>query len=645
MARFLLVFLVVLLIVPACADITVTIDPAVQYQTILGWGASSGPLNVSPYLRDQVLDAAVNELGLTRLRIEIDRRGWEGPLNDDADPFHINWTAFKTAATDEKMLNTVVPFKQRVEANGDTFYAYVSPSFFQGGSTGDIPQWMLDNPDEYAEWAIAYLLYIKQKYGITPQHFSICNEAGNNNRISPQVIAKMITAMAPRLQAAGLSTKYVVSEGVNAGVTWSYINWLEKNAPGVWPYVSLISYHLYGDRSQRQQIYEFAKAKGIPTAETEYMGTTIKDLYEDLTLGGVSFWEHYVLAGPWDGNGTYIRTNICGDAFTRYVEYWNFRQVMHYVRPGAVRVKAESDDPTLRTVAFSKGGKMTVVLISKGVKDAQTVKVAGLPDGSYGVCRTVQNRPYQETGVQQAAGGSFTVNLPAETVLTIYPYSGVNQPPTITEWQANPAYLEPPTTQVTLTAQATDAEIDPLTFAWEVENVPAGATVALETPTAARTKAMGLTIPGEYLFKVTVSDQTHKVSREVKVIVYPGNQPPEIMGMHNRFPVTMILPITQTMLVADVRDLENDQGTFLWSVIQQPDGANATFEKPTAKRTKVSGLTVAGDYTFRFTVQDVHHTVAQDYTVTVYPGLTRQGLLDPNAPKSVPTQPAADPRP
>jgi len=60
------------------------------------------------------------------------------------------------------------------------------------------------------------------------------------------------------------------------------------------------------------------------------MGTRVQNLYEDLVLGGVSYWEHYGLAGPWGGNGTYYTTHISGASFTRYAEYWSFRQIMHY---------------------------------------------------------------------------------------------------------------------------------------------------------------------------------------------------------------------------------------------------------------------------------------------------------------------------
>jgi len=232
----------------AFADVTATIDPAVKHQTILGWGATASKGQISEYQLQRIVDAAVNELGLTRLRLEPPRREWEDPFNDDADANHIEWGAFKTGQTDRIIANVIAPFKRLVEANGDPFNLYVSPSFFDGGSSGSAMPWMLKEPEEYAEWATAYLLYLKNKHNITADYYCVCNEAGNNNAYSPQVVARMIKALGPRLRAAGLPTKIEFPEGVNAATSWRYIQQIQ-NDPDIWKYIGLVTYHLYGDAS------------------------------------------------------------------------------------------------------------------------------------------------------------------------------------------------------------------------------------------------------------------------------------------------------------------------------------------------------------------------------------------------------------
>jgi hypothetical protein len=79
------------------------------------------------------------------------------------------------------------------------------------------------------------------------------------------------------------------------------------------------------------------------------------------------------------------------------------------------------------------------------------------------------------------------------------------------------------------------------------------------------------------------------------------------------------LPQTTTELRGGGMDLEGDPLTFRWSIVQQPPGADARLEVPTEGKCKLSNLTVAGDYVFRFEVSDPTHTVAQTLTVPVHP--------------------------
>jgi len=612
----------VLLVMPSllAADAVVTLDTNTRYQTILGWGATVTEIDLPAALRQQILDEAVNDLGLTRLRLEIPRREWEDPLNDDGDPNHINWNAFKTTTTDRLMKDWVIPFKQRVEARGEPFNLYVSPSFFDGGSTGSVPVWMLYSPGEYAEWATAFLLYLRNTYGVVADYYCICNEAGNNNPFTPQVVADMIKALGPRLQNLGFTTKIEFPESISPDTAWKYIQTTKDDAD-MWRWVGVITYHLYGSRTSRPLIRDFALSKGIPTGQTEYMGTTIDDLYEDLTEGGVSFWEHYALIWYGDdaGSGLYFAANYNRTSFSRYREYWKFRQVMHYVRPGAVRVKATCSDSAVRPLAFVRDGKVTVVLINKG--PALQVTVTNLPEGTYGVCQAVSSNPYEELGLRTVgADGSLTVTAQANSVVTIWPHPDVNLPPNFTKWKATPGYLELSGDSVTLTAAATDPEGDAISYLWSIASIPDGAHVTLTSPDQPITQAHGLTVPGQYTFTVTASDGVNAVSRRVTVPVFAENQPPTIVDVHNRLPVTVTLPNHSTNLRAGAFDLEHDPLTFRWSIVSQPAGANAMlFGPPMNGRWRAVSMRVAGDYIFRIEVSDPTHTVSQDLKVTVWP--------------------------
>ena len=364
--------------------VTLTIDPSVRYQTILGWGACTPEVKVPIPLRDQIVDVAVNLLGLTRLRYEppsgnrSNMRRWEW-LNDDDDPTHINWRAFETKALDERVSFWVVPFKRCVEARGERFNIYVSPSFFNGGSSGEVPTWLLHNPAEYAEYAISLLMRLKQVHGIIADYYCICNEAGNDNPFSPQVVARMIKVLGARLKIVGLPTRIQFPECINANTSWRYIQAVRDDAE-VWRYIGAVTYHLYGKNDARPQIRNFAWAKGLPTGQTEFMRLRIDHLYDDLTLGGTSYWEIYGLAGPWSRN---ISIHPCKTTFTISPRLWTLSQVMRYVRPGAVRIGATSTDAQLRALAFMRNDKVTIVLINtKKPYRARTVTVKNLPQGN-----------------------------------------------------------------------------------------------------------------------------------------------------------------------------------------------------------------------------------------------------------------------
>ena len=153
-----------------------------------------------------------------------------------------------------------------------------------------------------------------------------------------------------RLQAAGYPTRLEFPEAVNADAAWNFVQAAQGDLR-LWPYVGLISWHLYGSNTQRPALLAFAQTKGIPTGQTEFLSATSNDLIDDLTLGNASYWEKYgINGGPADANA-YVNVALSGSSFSFSSSYFRFRQFFHYVRPGAVRVAATSVDPAVRAVA------------------------------------------------------------------------------------------------------------------------------------------------------------------------------------------------------------------------------------------------------------------------------------------------------
>jgi len=631
-------------------DVMVTIKPHIKYQTIRGWSCNPFYLRGSKEQREQIIGEAVNNLGITRLRWQqpngnrSNLRRWEW-LNDNGDPDDADMSKFNTADADEFVEGYVLPFKRRVEANRDPFELWLSPSFFDGGSTGSVSAFLLHSPGEYAERATSFITYLRDEYGIETNHYAICNEAGNNNAFDPAVVTEMTRVLGERMEKLGLPTKGQFSDGINARVTWNYIQHA-KDDPELWNYVDVLSYHWYGRNNQEwmAKIREFADEKGKDTAQTEYMHLKMDHLCDDLTIGGVSYWSIYGLGGPGPrGQNFWFRPDNA--SFRRGGQFWNFRQVMHYVRPGAVRIEAHSDEPALRPLAFTHKGRITVVLINATPPhQPRAVTFKNLPAGCYGICQTARSQPYQELGLQtvEQHGGhtellEFTV--PANTVLTVYPHGGGNVPPTVVNWEARPTFLKRPASSVTLSAAAQDPELDRLSYSWSVTKQPPGASAVIADAQSATTEASGLTAAGHYAFTVTITDGTNETKRAVLLNGYEGNRPPTLVDVHNRIPVLVTLPQGTTELRGGAHDLEGDKLSFKWSVVKQPPGSAARLESPNEPKCRVTNITVPGDLVFKFEASDGASVVAEELTVPVYPANTAPVIATAKASPAILKQP------
>ncbi|HEU5154881.1 MAG TPA: glycoside hydrolase family 30 beta sandwich domain-containing protein, partial [Gemmatimonadales bacterium] len=93
-------------------------------------------------------------------------------------------------------------------------------------------------------------------------------------------------------------------------------------------------------------------------------------------------------------------------------------QFFNYVRPGATRVEATSDDPELVPVAFRRpDGRFVTVISSTGATRAD---LTGLPAGNYAITfagADGQRREASTASVQP--NRALTIDVPAAGALTV----------------------------------------------------------------------------------------------------------------------------------------------------------------------------------------------------------------------------------
>ncbi len=646
-------FFAAILVSFLCRGADVAVLQSQTFQTIAGWGHGGGFCQGMTGIAGNTLDPAVNDainrqyidyladdLGLTGSRT------WEvGPRVDGAGMDHgdcdvIDWNLFESDTLSATYATNLVYFQGKVLAKGYQPNFYSSPGYPTHAS--EVKPWVMNHPGERAQQLWASAVYLKNTHGINISYAVMNNEPGGS--FTPALLADDIKAVGPRFVAHGLSTLVQYAEAVTPQTDWNYITPVQ-NDPDMWPFVGRISYHNYGTADPyRSYLLGYAKARGLTTAQTEMGNPTFDDLYSDLTLAGVTYWEVAYSAS------LTLSNNVGLTAFSPAGTYFRLRQLIHYVRPGAVRIGTTSSTPSVRVLAFTTNGQVTVV-IENTSGSAQTVNLSGLPPGTYGVSKAaVGVSSFQELGLQ-TVGASGTLTLAnvagGSAVTTLYPYAGPNHAPTVEVWGANPGYVVAPANNATLSIIANDAELDALTYHWSVTSQPAGASATLATPNAATTVANNLTVAGTYVFNVDVRDSVNTNSRQVYLVVYDSNPPPVLGQAGFRFAAPyglffadpgitthaiVELPTSSATLQVGISDLANSDftGRGQWSIVSVPAGAtNVTLGATTyifvSIRANVAGMTVPGDYLFQLVV-----------TNPVPPNLTAQILCTVNPASSAP---------
>jgi hypothetical protein len=638
--------LLVLLILAssATAQSTITIDTTISYQTIEGWGHGGDlfsnlayalpALGINPALQDslnlQCLGILVKDLGLTGSRMwEVGPRT-DGTGMDNGDCDSLDWSRFMATSRDTAIAQYVQYFQRLVQAQGFRTSFYSSPTYPTFATA--FKPWVLNHPGERAQQIWATALWWKE-WGIDIDYAVIQNEPGG--AWSPQTIADDIAALGPRLEARGLRTKAQFAEGVDPRTSWSYDTSVHRGTDW-WNYVGRLSYHRYGgDDPYRSYLVDSAKTHGITVAQTEMSNPSIASLISDLTIGNVSYWE-VGFAGSNILQPSYGNSN-----WTPSQSYFRLRQLLHYVRPGALRIEAASTDSLLTPVAFRQNGRIVTVIYNKST--ARSITLHGLPPGSYGVSQAdAGTLEFQESGIQNVGiDGTLALQIGGGAALTVYPYGGANQAPTIESCSANPGYLLFPVSSLTLTSRANDVELDPLGYHWSVASAPGGATVSFATPDVATTSVSGMSVAGTYVFAIDVTDGTHHSTRKVYVQAYSVAPSPALGQSGFRFaqPYGLVfapfgtethanveLPTSSATLQVGVGDLANSDftGRGKWTLVSQPPTANVKLDSTiyifVSVRAQVSNMTVPGDYVFQCNITNPGHPdLLTRATCTVHP--------------------------
>ncbi len=430
--------------------VLITVDPDTRHQVIVGWeaAAEAGQIEVPGFeiYQDTLFDLAVFDVGINRIRLQmyanfehdrdwfaerlagtLDRGEWRcarfTTRDDNGDPDSIDWSGFHFSQLDDAIERVVLPLARRLESRGETLYinAMYNASLAQ---CQDTPYHHHEDPAEYAEFALAMHLYMRDRWNLVPDGWEVLLEP-ENTRWSARQMGEAIVAAGKRLEANGFTPDFIAPSNTsmaNALVYWDSIT----AVPGARRFLDEFSYHRYGGVSDAnlERIGRLAREEGVRTAMLEHIGSGHEVLHADLEIGYNSAWQQFALAyrGRGGRGGAYLaidpedstRRTVMVGRLTRFL-----RQYFLFVRAGATRIGAHSSRAALAPLAFVNADSTTVVVIKAGRGSAFTVR--GLPPATYGITYTTESEyDARAADVTIATGATLSSRIPAAGVLTIH---------------------------------------------------------------------------------------------------------------------------------------------------------------------------------------------------------------------------------
>ena len=370
------------------------------------------------------MDQAVAD-GLNRIRMEIkinvERPALSPttPVNDNADPFVINPAGFQWADLDAQA-EIVNMMRARLAARGETLYVNLCYVDFDPSTLHTVPQ-------EYAELIEAAFLHLSSTYGWVPDAVEALLEADNQTSPDPiwnaRMVGNSIVAAQTRLAGRGWNPRWIALSTTACQNAAGWYNTMKANVPASIQNLDELSYHRYGGCSQADVdgILAAARADGNWTSMLELIGATYIHLHQDLKAGNVA-WQQFAIGydgANGDGGGSYYLVNHTTHTAAISSRMKILRQYFKYIRRGAVRIAATSNNAVLDPVAFiNANGKYVVVVKTTGPGG---FNVVGLPPGTYGIKYATNTRfDFDLPDVTILAGGPVTTSIPDVGVITVY---------------------------------------------------------------------------------------------------------------------------------------------------------------------------------------------------------------------------------
>ena len=453
-----------LLLCPALQAATVTIQGAQTSQVIDGFGVNA---NYQSWNNDElkpVLDAFIDQAGMTLFRVVHDLSDWEAS-NDNSDPYLMNWAYYTSlySSTDfAKLWDMFAYLNNRGITNGASFdFMGWGPAWMVNSSTHYLNPGM---EEEWAEMIASLLVYARNTRGL---QFSL---VGPNNepelyaegvRMNVTTYTNALHRLALKLDTNGLSDLRFVAPDCSQGGT-TYMPQMIAD-PVIMAKLKHFGIHSYGGAgSGSAGVLSFIQSSPYPDRTfwmTEFnvpcsgCDTGSKGTYDwTYCRGTADYLLNHLLNGAsaglvWEGYDSIYahhsynwsfwglfsvdNQNAAVKTYTARKNFYTVSQISKFVRPGAQRIGVSgSTSPFSPLLAFKHTGlgQITIVGINTS-SSAATLNgtLASLPSVTrLELYYTSQTTNLAHGNSVAVNNGTFSTSIPADCVFTLVGFTGVN---------------------------------------------------------------------------------------------------------------------------------------------------------------------------------------------------------------------------
>ena len=445
---------------PALAASSATVDGAVRYQQIAGFGSSEafGQASIiedAPAAAQQqvlnLLYSPTTGAGLTILRNEVGADPGStieptAPASPSAPPSYVS---LQSIGNDMGQLWLAQTIKADYGVRDIFADAWTAPAYMKtndstsnGGTLCGVPGATCTSGDwrqAYANFLVQYARDYAQA-GVPLSYLGFENEANlapgyDGMVMSPAQTADFADVLGPALARSGLPTQLECCATEGWDYAQQYAAAIEAD-PVASHFVSLFTSHGYTE-APASPLAGWYK----PVWETEWStfqswdpawddGTTAsglswaQNIYTGLTqanLGAFLYW--WGTSTPTFNGDNESLVQINGSTVTASARLWAFANYSRFVHPGAVRIGATTTDGNLELTAFRNlDGSTAIVVLNTGTSP-DTVSFAlqhlGIRSGSRATPYLTDSS--SDTAAQPPVpvfGGNLTTTLPARSLVT-----------------------------------------------------------------------------------------------------------------------------------------------------------------------------------------------------------------------------------